>query len=167
MKAEMINKLVETSLNPYMVFYVELNHTKEECDDLYKKAKDIITKDFLKKFSDNVLDIDLSHNASYVLIKQNFVNEFKNIMDIIGFDYTMVEAIDELWEMNDLTLLLDNNDPAPEITAMMGFENDFLDGLKTIIERRYSLDDVLDKISKSGYQSLNMLNKYILDKKSR
>jgi hypothetical protein len=166
MKINIIEKLVETNLNPYIAFYVKLNHTQEEYDKLYEEANNIITKAFLEEFDKNVLSIDMSYNISYNLIKQNFIYEFKQMMDQCNLNYTMIETIDELWELEDLNPLLSIEDPCPEVTAMC-FDDEFLDGLKTIVERKYDVDDVLDKISRSGYQSLNILNKHILDKKSR
>ena len=54
MEINILNKMIETSLNPYIVFYIKLNHTKEEYDKLYEEANNIITKDFLEKFYSNV-----------------------------------------------------------------------------------------------------------------
>ena len=159
MEINILNKLIETSLNPYIVFYIKLNHTKEEYDKLYEEANNIITKDFLEKFHSNVLDIDLSYNTSYILIKQNFIYEYKQMMDQCNLNYVMVDAIDELWELEDLTPLLNVED--------LYFDDEFLEGLKTIVEHKYDIDDVLDKISRSSYQSLNVLNKHVLNKKSR
>jgi hypothetical protein len=159
MRINILNKMIETSLNPYVAFYIKLNHTKEEYDKLYEKANDIITKDFLEKFHNNVLDIDLSYDASYILIRQNFIYEYKQMMNQCNLNYVMVDAIDELWELEDLTPLLHIEDSY--------FDDEFLEGLKTIVERKYDVDDVLDKISRSSYQSLNVLNKHILNKKSR
>jgi DNA polymerase III delta prime subunit len=159
MEINILNKMIETSLNPYIVFYIKLNHTKEEYDKLYEEANNIITKDFLEKFHSNVLDIDLSYNISYILIKQNFIYEYKQMMDQCNLNYVMVDAIDELWELEDLTPLLNVED--------LYFDDEFLEGLKTIVEHKYDIDDVLDKISRSSYQSLNVLNKHVLNKKSR
>ena len=159
MRINILNKMIETSLNPYVAFYIKLNHTKEEYDKLYEKANDIITKDFLEKFHNNVLDIDLSYDTSYILIRQNFIYEYKQMMNQCNLNYVMVDAIDELWELEDLTPLLHIEDSY--------FDDEFLEGLKTIVERKYDVDDVLDKISRSSYQSLNVLNKHILNKKSR
>ena len=159
MRINILNKMIETSLNPYVAFYIKLNHTKEEYDKLYEKANDIITKDFLEKFHNNMLDIDLSYDASYILIRQNFIYKYKQMMNQCNLNYVMVDAIDELWELEDLTPLLHIEDSY--------FDDEFLEGLKTIVERKYDVDDVLDKISRSSYQSLNVLNKHILNKKSR
>lgn len=159
MEINILNKMIETSLNPYILFYIKLNHTKEEYDKLYEEANNIITKDFLEKFHSNVLDIDLSYNTSYILIKQNFIYEYKQMMDQCNLNYVMVDAIDELWELEDLTPLLNVED--------LYFDDEFLEGLKTIVEHKYDIDDVLDKISRSSYQSLNVLNKHVLNKKSR
>ena len=166
MRIDILNKMIETSLNPYLAFYIKLNHTKEEYDNLYDKANDIITEDFMNKFHNNTLSIDLSYDVSYILIKQNFIPEYIQMMDQCNLNYIMVDILDELWEAEDLTPILSFEDPCPEVT-MMYFEDKFLDGLKTVIESKYNVDDVLDKINKSGYKSLNVLNKYILEKESR
>ena len=81
------------------------------------------------------------------------------MMDQCNLNYVMVDAIDELWELEDLTPLLNVED--------LYFDDEFLEGLKTIVEHKYDIDDVLDKISRSSYQSLNVLNKHVLNKKSR
>jgi hypothetical protein len=83
----------------------------------------------------------------------------KQMMDQCNLNYVMVDAIDELWELEDLTPLLNVED--------LYFDDEFLEGLKTIVEHKYDIDDVLDKISRSSYQSLNVLNKHVLNKKSR
>ena len=58
MRINILNKMIETSLNPYVAFYIKLNHTKEEYDKLYKEANDIITKDFLEKYSEYKIGIN-------------------------------------------------------------------------------------------------------------
>jgi hypothetical protein len=100
-------------------------------------------------------------DMGYKVVGKSDKNEslYKQMMNQCNLNYVMVDAIDELWELEDLTPLLNIEDSY--------FDDEFLEGLKTIVERKYDVDDVLDKISRSSYQSLNVLNKHILNKKSR
>ncbi len=162
----MIDKLVDASLNPYKLYFLCLHHSIPEFNEIFNKTKHLVSREFLEKHKTNVLNIDLSYKESYIMIRQNFLYEYRDMLDTCGANYSLTEVIDEFWNKDDLTAILTYADPSPEMTEAV-FEDDFLDELKLIVYQKYDVDDVLDKISAKGINSLNVLNKYVLEQKSR
>ena len=81
--------------------------------------------------------------------------------------YLAYDIIPQLWDMEDVSFITEygEEDPNPELTHE--FFPDFKSTnqrineiLQQICDKRYTKDDVLDKINEKGINSLNKLNKY-------
>ena len=112
MSNEQLNQLVEATVNPYMLFKMEFNHTKEELEELGKQ----FSLEFVGKFESNVIEIEVTPTLFYLFIKQNFLNELKE--NIKHIKYSLTDASDEIWNMDSLNIF-DDGDPAPEATKLM------------------------------------------------
>lgn len=157
MSNEQLNNLVEATVNPYLVFKVELHHTEEELDKLYQE----FSEDFLNKLEKNVIEIEITPISNYLFIKKNFINELRENLKHIK--YTAKDASSEIWEMNNLDIF-DEGDPAPELTRLVFPDNlTNKEIIKQIFESKFNQDDLLDKISRSGIESLNEIQKQMLN----
>ena len=170
MNIEMINDLVKESLNPYVVIRLVVNHTKEEMDVLEQKLVDIVGAEELEEIYKPAIIIETSDTEGYIFAPKTVIPKFANLLDICEANYVLEDATDNIWEMNDISFITEYGevDPAPELTEQffpgLVSENEKINNyLKTIFSSKYSVDDVLDKISRKGIESLNTINKYILE----
>jgi hypothetical protein len=172
MNIEMINKYIKNNNDPFIVFKITLLHSDEEIKDLTSKAEEILILDEILTM-DQVISADVDIRTSYMVINQSNINQFKYITNKCGFKIKMVEFINDIWEFNNeefqtFISLFGEEDPCPELTELaFGLNNNILDILKTISESKFTIDDVLDKINIKNVDSLNELNKHILEKESR
>jgi hypothetical protein len=170
MNTEMINDLVKESLNPYVVIRLVVNHTKEEMDVLEQKLVDLVGVEELDEIYKPSIIIETSDIEGYMFAPKTTIPKFANLLDMCEANYVLEDATDKIWEMNDISFLTEYEevDPAPELTVEffpgLISENEQINNyLKTIFSSKYSVDDVLDKISRKGIESLNIINKYILE----
>ena len=56
-----INQLVETTLNPYLVFRAEILNTKEEFKLLNQLADKLLTDNFRSEFDNNCIQVDINY----------------------------------------------------------------------------------------------------------
>lgn len=161
-----INQLVESTLNPYLVFKVESNHTDEEYNKLLDEVPNKISEQELTDFGLNSITIELE-DFNYMFIKSEFYPKFIEMSQKCGFDFKLTHCINELWEMNSLNIF-DEGDPAPEATKL-AFPNDLtnFEIIKQMFESKYSMDDLLDKITRTGIESLNEVQKQMLKKAAK
>lgn len=161
MSNEQINQLVESTLNPYLVFKVESFHTDEEFNELLIESQNKISEKDSINFGLNTVTIELE-NFDYVFVKSNFYPKFIEMSQKCGFDFKLTHCIDELWEMNSLNIF-NEGDPAPEATKL-AFPDDLtnFEIIKQMFESKYSMDDLLDKITRTGIGSLNEVQKQML-----
>lgn len=172
MKNQEIDKLVEATLNPYVVIKMQIFNTKEEMEAMEKLALDngIITEKFINKYENNTIKIEINDNLSYVFIKYNFHSEFINMMKKVGYKFQFTNALNEIWTMGNINDLITKNDPDLDIRDMVvacfgEIESDKIRSiLQIMVTQKYSVDDVIDLIGMG--QPLNELNQYILDKES-
>ena len=171
MNIEMINDLVKESLNPYVVIRLVVNHTKEEMEQLEQKLVDIVGAEELEEIYKPAIIVETSDTEGYIFAPKTVIPKFANLLDICEANYVLEDATNNIWEMNDISFITEygEEDPAPELTEQFfpgsTSENEKINNyLKTIFSSKYSVDDVLDKISRKGIESLNTINKYILEK---
>lgn len=175
MKASMIDIQIENNNNPFMVFQLDLLNSLEEIEQINNNIENILTSDEIIFIDTNVIAADLSKTKDYIIINQSFIEQFKQLMDKCGFKIQMTNIINDVWNMNNIKefiSLFGEEDPNPELTQQFfpGLQTTFdkvNQILKVIIESQFTLDNVLDKINEQGIDSLNELNKYILEKESR
>ncbi|MEK6881915.1 MAG: hypothetical protein AABY22_20015, partial [Nanoarchaeota archaeon] len=146
----------------------------EEMEKLEKIALDnsILTEEFMDKYDNNILEIKISDNVSFYLTRNNFLNEFIAKLKEIKYNLKITNALDEIWNMSDLSeVITTKEDPHPDIKDMIveqfgEVKSDRIRGiLQIMVTQKYSTDDVIDRISNTGFESLNELNKYILENK--
>jgi hypothetical protein len=174
MKVNMIDKQVKNSNDPFIVFKVTLLNSDEEIKDLTSKVEEVLTLDEVTTMS-QVTSADIDIRTSYMIIRHSNISQFEYITNKCGFKIKMVEFINNVWEFNNeefqsfVSLFeSEDEDPCPELTEFaFGPNGNVLDILEAISESKFTIDNVLDKISTKGIESLNDLNKYILEKESR
>jgi len=168
MKVDMIDKQVKNSNDPFVVFHVNLLNSIEEIESFTNNLENILTVEEAVFLNTKIKAAELSKNEDYMIINQSSIEQFCQIMIKGGFKMKMVECVDQIWnfnneEFNQFISLFEEEDPCPELTEeAFGEEEKTIDVLKTIVASKFTTDDVLDKISNSGIDSLNDLNKFIL-----
>jgi len=175
MKASMINIQIENINNPFMVFQLELLNSLEEIEQITDNIENILTLDEIRTIEDNVIAADLSKTKDYIIVNQSFIEQFKQLMSKCGLKFKMTNIINDVWNMNNIKEFINlfgDEDPNPELTQQFfpGIQTNFdkvNEILKVVVESQFTLNDVLDKINEQGIDSLNELNKYILEKESR
>jgi len=156
-----LNQLIETTLNPYLVFRVESLNTQEEHDKLIENAGEEINIEDALAYDANTSIVEFK-DFDYIFVKSNFYPKFIELLKKSGLKFKMTNCIQELWEMNDLSIF-DNGDPAPELTklAFPDLVNN-MDILEQMFKQQFSQDDVLDKITRTGIESLNSIQQQML-----
>lgn len=174
MSLEMINDLVKESLNPYVIIHLVFNHTEEELDILEQKLVSVSGVEELEEIYKPMIIIETSYNEGYMFIPKTIIPKFIKLLNDCEANFIIKDVTNEIWEMNDISFITEYGeiDPSPELTEQffpgLISENEKINNyLKIIFSSRYSVDDVLDKISRKGIESLNVINKYILNKESR
>lgn len=162
MSNEQINQLVESTLNPYLVFKVENLHNEEEYNKLLDEVPNKISEQELTDLGLNSVTIELE-DFNYMFIKSKFYPKYIEMVKRCGFEFKLTQCIDEIWEMNNLNIF-DEGDPAPEATKL-AFPDDLtnFEIIKQMFETKYSMDDLLDKITRTGIESLNEIQKRMLN----
>jgi uncharacterized protein YihD (DUF1040 family) len=166
MENKELNNLVEVSLNPYLILKLELNHSEEEIKSMIEK----MSSKFQSEYEKNALEVETSYNTTFIFIKESFLHIFRKQLKELGFKYILNDATDEIFNMKDLSIFtnIDSEDPCPEFTKqyfpdMVSKKDKIMNILKFNFNQKYSIDDVIDKIGKDGVESLNELNKGILN----
>ena len=175
MKVDMIDIKIENSKNPFMVFQLELLNSLEEIEQITDNVENILTLDEIVSIENNVIAADVSKIKDYIIINQSFIEQFKQLMSKCGLKFKMTNIINDVWNMNNIKefiSLFGDEDLNPELTQQFfpGLQGNFEkinEILKVVVESQFTLNDVLDKINEQGIDSLNELNKYILEKESR
>lgn len=175
MKVSMIDIQIENNNNPFMVFQLDLLNSLEEIEQINNNIENILSPDEITLIDTNIIAADLSKTKDYIIINQSFIEQFKQLMDKCGFKIQMTNIINDVWNMNNIKEFINlfgEEDPNPELTQEVfpGLQTTFdkvNQILKVMIESQFALNDVLDKINEQGIDSLNELNKYILEKESR
>jgi len=101
----MINDLVKESLNPFTVVRLVINHTKEEMEQLEQKLADLIDIEELEEIHNSVITVEISENEGYMFTPKSIVPRFAKLLDICEANYTLEDATDKIWEMNDISFL--------------------------------------------------------------
>jgi hypothetical protein len=162
-----IDTKIKNSLDPFLILKLEITNSNEEIQNLMDNIENILSTDEVLKFS-SVLSADVSSNLDYVIINKSFLPELESMMGKCGMKYKSSNMLNEIWNSDNLDFFLDYF----KVKEHPEFEFDYpdekydlvLEILKVVVESKYDLDDVLDKISLSGFNSLNELNLYILNK---
>lgn len=157
--------LVANSLTPYIVVEIVLNHNKKEIEDLENKAENIISDEYRKLMNEEFIIVDINTTNKFIFLKKKHLSTFIENLKLVGYNFEIYNALHRIWNMKNLSLFTDF-DPIPELTEEAFNDFNPMDILKVMVENKYSLDDVLSKINDFGVNSLNELNKFVLDKES-
>lgn len=166
-----IDKLVKDTLNPPVIIKLILDHTIEELEELEKIYTGLITEEEGQEYIDNCIDIDIDKCTNYIITNERYIPKLEHLLDRGGVRFLISNASRELFEMDNIEelLLVLKEDDDPKFTAE--FFPDYISPreeaiieIKKIFERQFSIDDVLDLISKKGIDSLNRFHREILFK---
>jgi len=167
MENKKLNNLIEVSLNPYFILKLELQHTEEECNIIKQSLENGENLKFINELEKNSINIEEKYNLDYLFIKQDFIPKLNNFLIKLNIKFTLKDASDEIFNMKDISRF-NIEDPCPELTKLAFGDELISKGnpmeiIKLVINNKYELDNVLDKISKDGIESLNELHKNILN----
>jgi len=150
-----LNKLVASSLNPPTIVKINFLSSKEEVNERLS----LISAENAREYFDNCSEVEIIPTvSSYIFTNKDYLKKLISLFIKCDIKYTMSDASDEIFGMdnlNDLLLNLKmNNNPECEKRA--------LDIMGSIFTSKYTIDDVLDRINLLGSGSLNEFHKYIL-----
>jgi hypothetical protein len=175
MKASMIDIQIENSKDPFMIFQVNVSNSMEEIENIFSNMESLLTPEELSFLANDLISADVSKNVDYIIIKQSCVKQFQKISKKCGLQIKMINMAKQIFDsknVEEFVSLFGQKDTNPELTQQFfpGIESRFDEVnniVKMVILSQFNIDDVLDKISEKGIDSLNELNQYILEKESR
>lgn len=175
MKASMIDIQIENNKDPFMVFQVNVLNQIEEAECILNNLESLLTPEELSFLADDLISADISKTVDYIIIKQSCVKKFEKISKKCGLQIEMINMAKQIFDLKNVeefVSLFGQKDSNPELTqqAFPGLQSTFdkvNNIIKAIVLSQFGVNDVLDKISEKGIDSLNELNQYILEKESR
>jgi hypothetical protein len=174
METRDLDRLVKININPFTAMYFKTDHTSEELEAIFTEAAMNGDVDEIEKTLENTIEIEISLFESIMLMTKNDLTAFLSLLNKCGIRYEMRNFTKNLFEMdnlNELLLKLENDDDLSELDKEL--INDCFPGFKTprekatsiiksIFANNFTTDDVLDRISEKGFESLNEFHKNIL-----
>jgi hypothetical protein len=154
--------------------YFKTDHTSEELEVIFTEAAMNGDVDEIDKILENTVEIEVSLFESIMFITKNDLTAFLSLLNKCGVRYEMRNFTNDLFKMDnldELLLKLENDDDLNELEKEL--VKDCFPGLKTPREKatsiiksiflnNFTIDDVLDRISEKGFESLNEFHKNIL-----
>lgn len=169
------DRKIKNSLDPFVIIEISTPLSQEECDLIKDNLPNVLTEEEMSIFSEDILvaGIDDSQNE-YLILNKSMVERIKIAFQKANFNYTMTDDIfEKVWNFteDELNQFLDMFGAVwieDEITAefykdMESSRQKAFSTLVVMANGRYDTDDVLDKISKLGTDSLNSINRIFLD----
>jgi len=174
METRDLDRLVKININPFTAMHFKTDHTSEELEAIFTEAAMNGDVDEIEKTLENTIEIEISLFESIMLMTKNDLTAFLSLLNKCGIRYEMRNFTKNLFEMdnlNELLLKLENDDDLSELDKEL--INDCFPGFKTprekatsiiksIFANNFTTDDVLDRISEKGFESLNEFHKNIL-----
>jgi hypothetical protein len=174
METRDLDRLVKINTNPFTAIYLKTDHTPEELGAIFTEVAINGGVDGINKILENAVEIEISLFESIMFMTKNDLTAFLSLLNKCGIRYEMRNFTKDLFEMdnlNELLLKLENDDDLSELDKEL--INDCFPGFKTprekatniinsIFVNNFTTDDVLDRISKKGFESLNEFHKNIL-----
>lgn len=168
MKTDELNKMVENSLNPYIIVHIKTLQTIEEINNIHV-GLDEVSIELIESAIKNSIEIEISPIESIMFLTKNDLIEFSSALNKIGIKCKISNYINELFEMDNLNELLLSLeiDEDPEFTAEFfpGFisqRQKVINIINSVFESNFGVDDVLDRINTKGSGSLNEFHKNLL-----
>jgi hypothetical protein len=171
MEARDLNRLIKANLNPYTIVRVVALNTEEELDEIRRNTSEL---DIDNKLVDNFVEIEVSDTEAILFISKNDLVTVNKELTDVGVKFKITNIINEFFEMdnlNELLLKLENDDDLDELTKELVKDcfpefktprEKATSIIKSIFLNNFTTDDVLDRISEKGFESLNEFHKNIL-----
>lgn len=150
----MIDKRIKNSIDPYLILKLETFNTKEEVDYIKEHIENYLTDDELFQLNEFIA-AEISNQLDYVIINRSYLPKLKHLIEKCEIKMKITDLLPEIWELADIETFVSNFDEWDK--------SKIKDILKAVVESKYDVNDVLDKVSDFGVGSLNELNLYILN----
>jgi hypothetical protein len=174
METRDLDRLVKININPFTAMHFKTDHTSEELEAIFTEAAMNGDVDEIEKTLENTIEIEISLFESIMLMTKNDLTAFLSLLNKCGIRYEMRNFTKDLFKMdnlNELLLKLENDDDLNELDKELikdCFPNHKTPRekatsiIKSIFINNFTTDDVLDRISEKGFESLNEFHKNIL-----
>ena len=175
METRDLDRLVKININPFTAMHFKTDHTSEELEAIFAEAAMNGDGDKIERILENTVEIEISLFESIMLMTRNDLTAFLSLLNKCGIRYEMRNFTKDLFEMDNLNELLNNfkddmnnlSDEEKELVKEC-FPNHKTQKekatsiIKSLFLNNFTTDDVLDRISEKGFESLNEFHKNIL-----
>jgi hypothetical protein len=175
METRDLDRLVKININPFTAIHFKTDHTSEELEAIFTEAVMNGDGDEIEKALENTIEIEISLFESIMFMTKNDLTVFLSLLNKCGVRYEMRNFTKDLFEMDNLNELLNNfkedkdnlSDEERELVKEC-FPNHKTQKekatsiIKSLFLNNFTTDDVLDRISEKGFESLNEFHKNIL-----
>jgi len=175
METRDLDRLVKININPFTAMHFKTDHTSEELEAIFAEAAMNGDGDEIEKILENTVEIEISLFESIMFMTKNDLTAFLSLLNKCGVRYEMRNFTKDLFEMDNLNELLNNfkddkdnlSDEERELVKEC-FPNHKTQKekatsiIKSLFLNNFTTDDVLDRINKKGFESLNEFHKNIL-----
>jgi hypothetical protein len=175
METRDLDRLVKININPFTAIHFKTDHTSEELEAIFIEAVMNGDGDEIEKALENTIEIEISLFESIMFMTKNDLTVFLSLLNKCGVRYEMRNFTKDLFEMDNLNELLNNfkddkdnlSDEERELVKEC-FPNHKTQKekatsiIKSLFLNNFTTDDVLDRISEKGFESLNEFHKNIL-----
>jgi hypothetical protein len=174
METRDLDRLVKININPFTAMHFKTDHTSEELEAIFTEAAMNGGIDEMDKILENTVEIEISLFESIMFMTKNDLTAFLSLLNKCDVRYEMRNFTKDLFKMdnlNELLLKLENDDDLNELDKELikdCFPNHKTPRekatsiIKSIFVNNFTTDDVLDRISEKGFESLNEFHKNIL-----
>jgi hypothetical protein len=174
METRDLDRLVKININPFTAIHFKTDHTSEELEAIFAEAAMNGDGDKIERILENTVEIEISLFENIMFMTKNDLTEFLSLLNKYGIRYKMRNFIKDLFEMdnlNELLLKLENDDDLSELDKEL-INNCFpnyktprekaISTINSIFLNNFTTDNVLDRISEKGFESLNEFHKNLL-----
>jgi hypothetical protein len=174
METRDLDRLVKININPFTAMHFKTDHTSEELEAIFTEATMNGDGDEIEKILENTVEMEISLFESIMFMTKNDLTAFLSLLNKCDVRYEMRNFTKDLFKMdnlNELLLKLENDDDLNELDKELikdCFPNHKTPRekatsiIKSIFVNNFTTDDVLDRISEKGFESLNEFHKNIL-----
>jgi hypothetical protein len=174
METRDLDRLVKININPFTAMHFKTDHTSEELEAIFTEAAMNGDGDEIEKILENTVEMEISLFESIMFMTKNDLTAFLSLLNKCDVRYEMRNFTKDLFKMdnlNELLLKLENDDDLNELDKELikdCFPNHKTPRekatsiIKSIFVNNFTTDDVLDRISEKGFESLNEFHKNIL-----
>jgi hypothetical protein len=176
METKDLDRLVKININPFTAMHFKTDHASEELEAIFTEAAMNGGIDEMDKILENTVEIEISLFESIMFMTKNDLTAFLSLLNKCGVRYEMRNFTKDLFKMDNLNELL-NNFKDDDYDDLSELEQELVKDcfpnfktqkekatsiIKSIFANNFTTDDVLDRISEKGFESLNEFHKNIL-----